>query len=553
LNAFNKFIKDSSNCKTLALDPSNNLFGNTFCSSDLTNYAAGPNKYLAFSHSNRYVIAQGFLYDNSGNKILCNDDNYSIPRLHDIVVSGLFSTANINFSYQTTSTYKDIKDTISFSYFTGAGYVFRICCGEGPNNEKGWWKFFIRPLIGFFQPQKQIPIELIIPNKDVDESFIYLNNIVSKNSISGKTILQGGIYNTGSIPSATNRNPRDVFNYGGGLAFVNYEKFITALFKQTMDIKSMMGWKGNWSNAENPSGNFEKSPLFIENGAGDPCVRNLLRGNNSQQNYLVAYHPTKEKIKFNINPVLYDIQENSTTNLSLYKKGKAGISGIKNNFYLSNNTDIFYINFPIFDVDDPYKYKSILNDGAISYTTPTSNPIYLYTAFYNNYFTHYEYSTTDDNRGEKTTSKHWNGEKTYKWIILKLNILNNRYIKLRNIKYQLDETNGIPIEIILEQNPDIVNKNDINKIFDSDYSDILGLVLSKSPDYFHIGNLKINGSTNISDLNSWTTVRTIPVSSYDDTKYGARIKYNNKYYIPLNNLITSKVLLILGYNNQSSS
>ena len=62
---------------------------------------------------------------------------------------------------------------------------------RGSNNEKGWWKFFIRPLIGFFQPQKQIPIELIIPNKDVDESFIYLNNIVSKNSISGKTILQG--------------------------------------------------------------------------------------------------------------------------------------------------------------------------------------------------------------------------------------------------------------------------------------------------------------------------------------------------------------------------
>ena len=34
----------------------------------------------------------------------------------------------------------------------------------------------------------------------------------------------------------------------------------------------MMGWKGNWSNAESPSGNFVKSPLFIENGAGDPCV-----------------------------------------------------------------------------------------------------------------------------------------------------------------------------------------------------------------------------------------------------------------------------------------
>ena len=115
----------------------------------------------------------------------------------------------------------------------------------------------------------------------------------------------------------------------------------------------------------------------------------------------------------------------------------------------------------------------------------------MYTAFYNNYFTHYEYSTTDNNTGEKITSKYWDGEKTYKWIILKLNIVNNSYIKFRNIRYELDETNGIPIEIILEQNPDIVNKNDINKIFDPDYNDILGLVLSSSQLHIILEILKL--------------------------------------------------------------
>ena len=313
LPSFDIFDKDASNCKTIAIDPCNNLFGTNFCSTNLTNNAQGPNKYLAFSHTNKYVIAQGFLYNKDGSKILCDDENNpDIPNLYDYVVSGLFSVADINNSYPgttlTPSTLIDVKKTIGYSYFTGIGYIFKKCCGVGPNGEEGWWKIYIKPQVGFFLPNGELPVTLTTSGTNTEESYTYLNNLTSVNSLSGITIKQGGKYETGSIPTAKYRNFREVFNYGGGLAIISPVEMFK-IFSEKINIKNMMGWKGEWSNGNNPSGNFEKSPLIIQNGSGDPCHKNLSHGNNTQQNYLIAYDPIKQNIKFNIDPAIYSINQ----------------------------------------------------------------------------------------------------------------------------------------------------------------------------------------------------------------------------------------------------
>ena len=40
-------------------------------------------------------------------------------------------------------------------------------------------------------------------------------------------------------------------------------------------------------------------------GSGLPCKRNLMFGNNTQQNYLVSYDPANKNVRFNVNPKLY--------------------------------------------------------------------------------------------------------------------------------------------------------------------------------------------------------------------------------------------------------
>ena len=77
-----------------------------------------------------------------------------------------------------------------------------------------------------------------------------------------------------------------------------------------IDICAMMGWSGTWTTVQatlSPSAfkTFKKQPLTIMEGSGLPCKRNLMFGNNTEQNYLVSYDPANKNVRFNINPKLY--------------------------------------------------------------------------------------------------------------------------------------------------------------------------------------------------------------------------------------------------------
>ena len=93
---------DSSNC-VIVTDPSNNLFGSNFCPTDMDNLSQGPNKYLAYTSATKYAKIEGPLWDasqNPGEQIKCDSNNVSVG---DLVISGLFSAANIdNYLYPST-------------------------------------------------------------------------------------------------------------------------------------------------------------------------------------------------------------------------------------------------------------------------------------------------------------------------------------------------------------------------------------------------------------------------------------------------------------------
>ena len=133
----------------VVVDPSNNLFGSNFCSTDMDNKTQGPNKYLQYSSVNKYIIAEGHIFTSTGDgPSECRDTSPIVPDLEDLV----------GFGSNFTSSPADIYD----SNTQGIGYVFKKCCGVGPNGESNWWRIYIRPLLliggnpdikslGFFQ------------------------------------------------------------------------------------------------------------------------------------------------------------------------------------------------------------------------------------------------------------------------------------------------------------------------------------------------------------------------------------------------------------------
>jgi hypothetical protein len=114
------------------VDPSNHLFGSNFCSTDMNNKSQGPNKYLQYSSVNKYIIAEGpiFNVNNNNTPLDCGPD---VLNIHNLVGFGT------NFTEATPN--------INDSNTKGVGYVFKKCCGKGPNGENNWWTIYIRPLI----------------------------------------------------------------------------------------------------------------------------------------------------------------------------------------------------------------------------------------------------------------------------------------------------------------------------------------------------------------------------------------------------------------------
>ncbi len=294
------------NNNVIVTDPNNNLFGSNFCPTDMANLTQGPNKYLAFVAATKYVKAEGLLFNKKGKSITCEDQTVKVG---DLVISGLFSAADI------CNTYKKPFNPLgySFQWFTGLGIVEKICCGRGPNGEKNWWTFFIKILYGVFPPPQTLPVETLF-SRAGDPSLIVNDFEFGENAAGGTLITIGGIFESGVLPLCPpstfpchnwGKNP-----HGGGLGFFTQEKSEQIFQQGGIDIIAMMGWSGKWSNVQTTSSSsainiFKKQPLTIMEGSGLPCKRNLMFGNNTEQNYLVSYDPANKNVRFNVNPKLY--------------------------------------------------------------------------------------------------------------------------------------------------------------------------------------------------------------------------------------------------------
>lgn len=332
---------DSSKC-VIVTDPSNNLFGSNFCPTDMDNLSQGPNKYLAYTSATKYVRIEGPLWNSStgGGQIKCDSNNVSVG---DLVISGLFSAANIDNSYAgsvpSSNPLNLTKNDVlvaspSFQYFNGVGIVMKKCCGTGPNGEPNWWTFFVKILYGIIPPPQLLPVLTTYANttNNALKRLSFANNTQGVGGFQVKlggqfkpssppscvtnciTLPSGGSVNDFPFPWAAWQKSYGNHPYGGGIGFFRQTE-AKHIFKPTnIGIYATMGWQNTsgsaWSsifpiNGSDISGNFTKKPLLITEGAGLPCKRNLMFGNNTEQNYLVSYDPTNKNVRFNINPKLY--------------------------------------------------------------------------------------------------------------------------------------------------------------------------------------------------------------------------------------------------------
>ena len=315
---------DSSKC-VIVTDPSNNLFGSNFCPTDMDNLSQGPNKYLAYTSATKYVRIEGPLWDasqNPGTQITCDSNTVSVG---DLVISGLFSAANIDNSYPPTAlgsfTANDmLVASPSFQYFNGIGIVIKKCCGTGPNGEQNWWTFFVKILYGIIPPPQLLPVLTTYANttNNAIKRLSFANNT---QGVGGLQVKLGGQFRElnlsagETLPNGSFANWEKNYGnhpYGGGIGFFK-QREAGNIFKFTnIGIQATMGWANTggspWSSISTGSqisSGFTKKPLLITEGAGLPCKRNLMFGNNTQQNYLVSYDPANKNVRFNVNPKLY--------------------------------------------------------------------------------------------------------------------------------------------------------------------------------------------------------------------------------------------------------
>ena len=328
INQSKQSVFDSSNC-VIVTDPSNNLFGSNFCPTDMDNISQGPNKYLAYTSATKYVKIEGPLWDasqNAGDLITCDKNNV---RVGDLVISGLFSAADIDNSYTLTSLPSGINKnealvaSPSFQYFNGVGIVMNKCCGTGPNGEPNWWTFFVKVLYGLIPPPQLLPVLTTYANttNNAIKKLSFANNT---QGVGGLQVKIGGQFKTGTLPPSSGSSvdlwapwQKSYGNhpYGGGIGFFKQTDAGYIFTKNNIPINATMGWASTtaWttngtnfpSSGSQISSNFTKKPLLITEGAGLPCKRNLMFGNNTQQNYLVSYDPANKNVRFNVNPKLY--------------------------------------------------------------------------------------------------------------------------------------------------------------------------------------------------------------------------------------------------------
>ena len=302
---------DASGVPVVVLDPSDNLFGTDFCASDMTNKAIGPNRYMTFASNTIYVKASGQLFKPDGSLMTCDDED--VPKQGDIVVGGVSSL--YNWMPTPPSTVLEKINSWQWWWFTGLGTVVKTCCGAGPNGEPHWFSIFIKMIYGDFTHPQLLPLKASLIHSD--QVFQTLTLQLSVEGLTNvHTFSTGGVWAEGSLPNAFltgmpfgNPQYRGTLPYGGGLGIIHAAD-IDSYLKDTITPKATMGWNVSGVSTASPAdrttlSSMKKEPYTVILASGRACTKNLLFGNNTEQNYMVSYNPKRNNVRFNIDEKLY--------------------------------------------------------------------------------------------------------------------------------------------------------------------------------------------------------------------------------------------------------
>lgn len=461
--------KDSKD-SVVVIDPKNELFGSNFCSTDMDNKSQGPNKYLQHSSVNKFIVAEGHLYTPDGVGPSPCDSDTNVPIFEHLVGFG-----------------DEFVKTSDLTKSVGIGYVFKKCCGVGPNGESNWWTVYIRPLL------------LLGDNPDITSfGFYKYVNSVDLDIIMGFKTTAG-----------TNKTPL-ITTYGAGDPC-----------KRNLQ-----------------SGNNSQQNYLITYGVTSSKTRFNINSNIYKSTNTEEYN----EISSNVTVFIPAPPANLTDNTGIYMFQDISNTDDKGLFNVQGRT---LVNL----TEGTNAYKSVINSLPFEDpdTTKSGNPAAI-TELVLDYNSGFDKNTSTalHGGGIQLLSNRGNND-NYKSILFKLE-KNGNYITFRGKKYWVGN-NKLPLKELLTRS-NLMKQEVIDNIFDDNNEEYLGLVYNEGTIIKHLlGNLKVNGKLTPNYRNNWlTTSKNTTPLYYSDTKnafYGT-MDGNN---LLISNSLTNDIWIILMFKS----
>jgi hypothetical protein len=456
----------------VVIDPKNELFGSNFCSTDMDNKSQGPNKYLKHSSVNKFIVAEGQIFTPAGVGPTSCDSNTNVPVFEHLVGFG-----------------DSFVKTSDLTKSQGIGYVFKKCCGTGPNGESNWWTIYIRPLL------------LVGNNPEITSfGFYTYSGSVSLDIIMGfKTT--AGVTRTPLITS-----------YGAGDPC-----------------------KRNLQSGNNSQQNYLITYGVTSNKTRFNVNPNVYKLTNTEEynqvsSNVTVFTPTPTTTltdfsglyRFNENVDL-DTQENGLLNYE---------TGNRSNFTKLNLTE------------GGNAFNSVR-------TSQPFNTTYTYDQLRLRYDSGFDINTENDpSKAGITLLMNENILDQYRSVIFKLE-KNGNSVNFRGKKYFISN-NKFPLKKLLLRS-NLMKKNVVDNLFDDSNNHYIGMVYNEGTNVKHLlGNLKINGKlTNNCTTNWLTTSKEITPLFYSQTKDSNFGTMDGDDLI-VNNTLTSDIWIILMFRTETN-
>jgi hypothetical protein len=423
----------------VVIDPKNELFGSNFCSTDMDNKSQGPNKYLQHSSVNKFIIAEGHIFTPSGTGPTPCDSDTNVPIFEHLVGFG-----------------DEFVKTSDLTKSLGIGYVFKKCCGVGPNGEPNWWTVYIRPLL------------LLGDNPDITSFGFY--------------------------------------KYTGGVILDIIMGFKTTAGTTKTPLVTIYG-AGDPCKRNLQSGNNSQQNYLITYGV----TSNKTRFNINPNIYKFTNTEEYNEISTNVTVFIPAPPGILTDNTGIYMFEDTSDRQDKG---LLNIIDPIDYNL----TEGENAYASVINSSPYQDPDVTkSNNEAAITELVLDYNNGFDKNTSvEDDAGIQLLSNIGNTDK-YKSVLFKLE-KNGNNVTFRGKKY-FAGNNKIPLKNILIRS-NLMTQNVVNNIFDDANEEYIGLVYNEGTNVKHLlGNLKVNGKLSSNCTNNWlTTSKNISPLYYSDTK-----------------------------------